>query len=41
VHVVAKGDHSFKLPRKDPAAQAAVYADVQRAIVDFITASTP
>jgi hypothetical protein len=41
VHVVAKGDHSFKLPRKDPAAQTAVYADVQRAIVDFITASTP
>ncbi len=41
VHVVAKGDHSFKLARKDPAAQAAVYADVQRAIVDFITASTP
>ena len=27
------GDHSFKLSRKDPAAQAAVYADVQRAIV--------
>ena len=41
VHVVAKGDHSFKLPRKDPAAQTAVYAGVQRAIVDFITASTP
>jgi predicted alpha/beta-hydrolase family hydrolase len=41
VHVVAKGDHSFKLPRKDPVAQAAVYADVQRAIVDFIRASTP
>jgi predicted alpha/beta-hydrolase family hydrolase len=41
VHVVIGGDHSFKLPRKDPAAQAAVYAGVQRAIVDFITASTP
>jgi predicted alpha/beta-hydrolase family hydrolase len=41
VHVVAKGDHSFKLPRKDPAAQTAVYAGVQRAIVGFITASTP
>jgi predicted alpha/beta-hydrolase family hydrolase len=41
VHIVDKGDHSFKLPRKDPAAQAAVYAGVQRAIVDFITASTP
>jgi predicted alpha/beta-hydrolase family hydrolase len=41
VYVVGKGDHSFKLPRKDPVAQAAVYADVQRAIVDFIRASTP
>jgi predicted alpha/beta-hydrolase family hydrolase len=41
LHVVAKGDHSFKLPRKDPAAQAAVYAGVQRAIVDFIRASIP
>jgi len=41
VYVVDKGDHSFKLPRKDPAAQAAVYAGVQRAIVDFITTSAP
>src|SRR3954464_14553477 len=30
VHVVASGDHSFKLPGKDAAAQAAVYADVQQ-----------
>jgi predicted alpha/beta-hydrolase family hydrolase len=36
VHVVAQGDHSFKLSRKDPAAQAAVYEGIQRAIVDFI-----
>jgi predicted alpha/beta-hydrolase family hydrolase len=41
VHVVDRGDHSFKLPRKDPAAQAAVYAGVQRAVVDFMTASAP
>ena len=41
VHVVDRGDHSFKLPRKDPAAQAAVYLEVQRAIVTFVTASTP
>jgi hypothetical protein len=41
VHVVDKGDHSFKLARKDPAAQAAVFRDVQRAIVDFVTASVP
>jgi predicted alpha/beta-hydrolase family hydrolase len=36
LHVVEGGDHSFKLSRKDPAAQAAVYADVQRTIVDWI-----
>ena len=36
VHVVAHGDHSFKVSKRDPAAQAHVYADVQRAIVNFI-----
>jgi predicted alpha/beta-hydrolase family hydrolase len=36
LHVVEAGDHSFTLSRKDPAAQAAVYADVQRTIVDWI-----
>ncbi len=36
LHVVAQGDHSFKLSRKDPAAQAAIYAEIQRAIVDFV-----
>ncbi len=41
VHVVDKGDHSFKLARKDPAAQAAIYAAAQRAIVSFIAASAP
>ena len=47
IHTVAGGDHSFKLSRRDPAAQAAVYAEVQHAIVDFIdrvwrlTSSTP
>jgi uncharacterized protein len=35
VHAVANGDHSFKVSKKDPAAQARVYADVQRAIVTF------
>jgi predicted alpha/beta-hydrolase family hydrolase len=40
LHAVANGDHSFKLSRKDPAAQAAVYAAVQRAIVDFIGGQT-
>ena len=36
VHVVTKGDHSFKLSRKDPAAQAEIYAEAQRAIADFV-----
>jgi predicted alpha/beta-hydrolase family hydrolase len=39
LHVVALGDHSFKLSRKDPAAQATVYADVQRAIVSFVSSA--
>jgi uncharacterized protein len=37
--VIANGDHSFKLPRKDPAAQAAVYANIQGAIVNWISAT--
>jgi uncharacterized protein len=37
LHVVDQGDHSFKLSRKDPVAQAAVYAAVQQAIVDWIS----
>ena len=41
VHVVWQGDHSFKLPRKDPAAQAAIYAGVQRAISTFVRSSIP
>ena len=36
LHVVDRGDHSFKLPRKDPLAQAAVFDDVQRTIVEWI-----
>jgi predicted alpha/beta-hydrolase family hydrolase len=36
VHVVAGGDHSFKLGRKDAAAQAAVYSDAQRTIVEWM-----
>jgi uncharacterized protein len=39
LHVVERGDHSFKLPRKDPPAQAAVYAEVQRAIVSFVSSA--
>ena len=39
MRVVERGDHSFKLSRKDPAAQAAIYADVQRAIVTFVSSA--
>jgi uncharacterized protein len=38
LHVVDGGDHSFKLGRKDPARQAAVFGDVQQHIVAWITA---
>jgi len=45
LHVVADGDHSFKLRRKDPAAQAGVYANIQQEIVAWtrgvMAASTP
>ena len=37
VHSVSGGDHSFKVSRKDAAAQAQVYADVQGAIVSFVS----
>ena len=37
VHVVDGGDHSFKLSRKDPAKQAAIYAGIQQTIVRWIT----
>jgi hypothetical protein len=37
LHAVAQGDHSLKLSRKDPAAQAKVFEDVQRAIVSFVS----
>ena len=36
LYVVEHGDHSLKLSRKDPAAQAAAYVDAQRAIIAFI-----
>jgi len=36
VHVVGQGDHSFKLSKKDPSAQARVYAEIQQAIVTFV-----
>ena len=36
LHVVDGGDHSFKISRKDPALQAAVYDDIRQTIVDWI-----
>lgn len=36
LHVVAGGDHSFKVARTDAAKQAAVYDDIRRTIVDWI-----
>jgi predicted alpha/beta-hydrolase family hydrolase len=36
LHVVAQGDHSFKVARKDAAAQAAIYADLQQVIASWL-----
>jgi hypothetical protein len=41
LHIVAGGDHSLKLSRRDAAAQAAVYGAVQRTIVDWIAGLLP
>jgi len=41
LHVVPQGDHSFKLSRKDPSAQAAVYTAIQRAIVAWVRGLAP
>ena len=40
IHVVSGGDHSLKLARKDPAAQAAVYDQVQRTMVEWMRGLT-
>ena len=37
LQAVDRGDHSFKIGKKDPAAQQVVYANIQRAIIDWIT----
>jgi uncharacterized protein len=36
LRVVEGGDHSFKLPRKDPAAQTGVFANIQQDIVTWV-----
>jgi len=38
LRIVDDGDHSFKLPKKDPAAQTALYANIQQDIVSWIRA---
>lgn len=38
LEVVRDGDHSFKLPRRNPQAQAAVYANVQSVVATWIAA---
>jgi predicted alpha/beta-hydrolase family hydrolase len=40
VHIVDGGDHSFKLTRRDPAAQAEVYRAVQKTIVAWMKSIT-
>jgi predicted alpha/beta-hydrolase family hydrolase len=39
LEIVNDGDHSFKLPRKNPAAQTAVYASVQSTIANWIAST--
>lgn len=41
VHVVEGGDHSFKVARQTSQQQAAIYADVQQAIVAWMGSVTP
>jgi len=41
MHPVTNGDHSFKLSKRDPAAQAEIYAAIQRAIQSFISITSP
>jgi hypothetical protein len=38
LHAIEGGDHSFKLSRKDPVRQDAVYAGIQQTIADWIRA---
>ena len=41
LHPVPQGDHSFKLSRRDPAEQAAIYVAIQRTIVAWVRAQAP
>jgi predicted alpha/beta-hydrolase family hydrolase len=41
LYAVPQGDHSFKLSRRDPAAQTAIYGGIQRTIADWVRALAP
>ncbi|HJZ71818.1 MAG TPA: alpha/beta fold hydrolase [Vicinamibacterales bacterium] len=41
LHAVPQGDHSFKIPRRDPGAQAAIYVAIQRTIVAWVREQAP
>lgn len=41
MHEVAGGDHSFKLTGRDPAKQAAMYEEIQRAMVRWMGLTAP
>jgi predicted alpha/beta-hydrolase family hydrolase len=41
LYAVPQGDHSFKLSRRDPAAQAAIYVAIQRTIVAWVREQAP
>jgi predicted alpha/beta-hydrolase family hydrolase len=38
LHVVERGDHSFKRPGRDAQAQAAIFEGVQRTMAEWMTA---
>jgi predicted alpha/beta-hydrolase family hydrolase len=37
VDTIDGGDHSFKLSRKDPARQAAIYTGIEQSVIEWIT----
>ena len=41
LHEVARGDHSFKVGGRDPAKQAGMHDEIQRAIVRWMRAIAP
>jgi hypothetical protein len=41
MHEAVGGDHSFKLTGRDPARQAAMYEEIQRAIARWMSLTVP